>query len=87
MIELEDFICRCGARDFIVDREQSAPYRMGCRACRREYRVRKLEKKASLNNLPMSFGFRSLYWDKIEINPQGITGICEEGYEISEING
>jgi len=35
--------------------------------------------------LPMSFGFRSLYWDKIETSGGSIYGVSEQGYEIREI--
>jgi len=33
----------------------------------------------------MSFGFRSLYWDKIESSGSAIYGVTEQGYEIREI--
>ena len=56
-----------------------------CRSCGRRYSVKKKEKRTRMTNLPMSFGFRSLYWDKIESSEGGIYGISEHGYEIREI--
>ncbi len=38
-----------------------------------------------MTNLPMSFGFRSLYWDRFETSGGSIYGISEQGYEIREI--
>jgi hypothetical protein len=46
--------------------------------------VKKKEKKFRMSNLPMSFGFRSLYWDKIEASEGGLYGISNQGYEIRE---
>jgi hypothetical protein len=46
--------------------------------------VRKQVKKTRMSNLPMSFGFRSLYWDKIEASGGALFGISEQGYEIRE---
>ena len=40
-----------------------------------------------ISNLPMSFGFRSLYWNEIEVGGDGLSGKMEEQYEITEIEG
>ena len=85
VIELEDFMCRCGGRDFDQELEEQTPVRLTCRSCGRRYSVKKKEKRTRMTNLPMSFGFRSLYWDKIESSEGGIYGISEHGYEIREI--
>jgi ribosomal protein S27AE len=85
VMELEDFMCRCGQNDFEATHEGGRPVRISCRRCGRGYRVRKLEKTTRISNLPMSLGFRSLYWDRIEQNGKGATGIINEGYEISEL--
>jgi hypothetical protein len=60
---------------------------MRCGACDREYHVRKLEKRTSISNLPMSFGFRSMYWDRIDAGSQGLSGVSGEGYEIIATEG
>lgn len=44
-----------------------------------------MKKRTFINNLPMSFGFRSLYWDKIEPDGHSLFGITEAGYDIKEI--
>jgi hypothetical protein len=85
VMELEDFMCRCGETDFEVTRENGTPVKMACRRCGRNYTIKKLEKKTRLSNMPMSFGFRSLYWDRIEQGKAGAAGIISEGWEISEL--
>jgi hypothetical protein len=84
VIELEDFMCRCGSRDFDKEPNGQAPTGLTCRSCGQHYSVKKLEKRTRMTNLPMSFGFRSLYWDKIESSPDAIYGVSEQGYEIKE---
>jgi hypothetical protein len=85
VMALEDFMCRCGATDFDIHREAEKPIRMTCNNCGRSFAVSELSKKTHISNLPMSFGFRSLYWDKFEMSEQGLVGVSEEGYEIKEI--
>ncbi|MBA7702556.1 hypothetical protein ES703_111325 [subsurface metagenome] len=85
VIDLEDFMCRCGSIDFDVEYEEDRPVLMSCQKCSRKYEVKKIEKRTSIHNLPMSFGFRSLYWDRIEHNGKSISGIIEQGYDIREI--
>jgi hypothetical protein len=84
VIELEDFMCRCGSRDFDTETKGRDPVGLSCRSCGRRYSVRKQEKKTRMTNLPMSFGFRSLYWDKIEASGGALFGISEQGFEIRE---
>ena len=85
VIELEDFMCRCGSRDFETELKDQTPVQLTCRSCGRRYSVMKREKRTRMTNLPMSFGFRSLYWDKIEASGGAIYGVREQGYEIREI--
>jgi hypothetical protein len=85
VIELEDFMCRCGNRDFETTLEEQIPVGLTCRVCGQRYSVRKNEKRTRMTNMPMSFGFRSLYWDKIESSGGSIFGVTEQGYEIREI--
>ena len=84
VIELEDFMCRCGSRDFDTERKDQTPVGLSCRNCGRRFSVKKSEKKTRMTNLPMSFGFRSLYWDKIEASNGALFGVSEQGYEIRE---
>ena len=84
-MDLQDFMCRCGATDFETRMEGERPVGLICRNCGGRYSVRKLEKRTRVTNLPMSFGFRSLYWNRIESSGSSIYGIAEEGYEIREI--
>ncbi len=37
-----------------------------------------------ISNLPMSFGFRSMYWEEINVEHDGLSGKLEEYYEIEE---
>jgi len=85
VIELEDFMCRCGNRDFETTLEEQIPVGLTCRVCGQRYSVRKNEKRTRMTNMPMSFGFRSLYWNKIESSGGSIFGVTEQGYEIREI--
>ncbi len=85
VIDLEDFMCRCGSVDFNLKQEKNIQVLMTCKKCRRAYTAKKIEKRTYISNLPMSFGFRSLYWDKIESDGKSISGVSEEGYEIREI--
>jgi hypothetical protein len=85
VIDLEDFMCRCGSKDLDRKLEAEQPVGLTCRACGRSYSVKKREKRVRVTNLPMSFGFRSLYWDKIESSRSGIYGVSEQGYEIREL--
>jgi hypothetical protein len=78
-------MCRCGCRDFDKEIEKQEPVGMTCRGCGRRYTVKKREKRTRMTNLPMSFGFRSLYWDRIESSEHGIYGVSEQGYEIKEV--
>ena len=84
VIELEDFMCRCGSRDFDQKIIEQNPVGLTCRRCGKKYAVKKREKRTRMTNLPMSFGFRSLYWDRIESSDGGIYGVSEQGYEIRE---
>jgi hypothetical protein len=85
VMELDDFMCRCGECDFEVTCEDKRPVRICCRRCARSYAVKKLESRTRLSNLPMSFGFRSLYWDRFERSGEGMSGIIQEGYQITEL--
>jgi hypothetical protein len=85
VIDLEDFMCRCGSKDFEQELEAGKPVGLTCRACGRRYSVKKREKRVRITNLPMSFGFRSMYWDKIESSRGGVYGVSEQGYEIREL--
>ena len=84
VIDLDDFMCRCGHREFDREEQNGAATGLTCRVCKLHYSVKKKEKRIRMTNLPMSFGFRSLYWDKIETTGKGIYGISEQGYEIHE---
>jgi hypothetical protein len=77
-------MCRCGSTAFDRKEDGGRPVGMTCRSCGCRYAVKKLEKRTRVSNLPMSFGFRSLYWNKIESSASSIFGIAEEGYEIRE---
>jgi ribosomal protein L37E len=57
---------------------------MTCRRCGRAYAVQKLQKRSRLSGLPMSFGFRSLYWDRFDHSGGSVYGVAEEGWEIRE---
>jgi hypothetical protein len=85
VLELEDFMCRCGSRDFEKEIKGKAPVGLTCNSCGQRYSVKKKEKRTRVTNLPMSFGFRGLYWDKIETSDGSIYGVSEQGYEIKEI--
>jgi hypothetical protein len=85
VVELEDFLCRCGAADFQRTENQGVPVTLRCRLCGRGYEVRKLEKRSRLSGLPMSFGFRSLYWDRFDRSGGSLYGVAEEGWEIREL--
>ena len=87
VLELEDFLCRCGAADFERAESEGVPVSMSCRRCGRGYAVRKLETKSRLSGLPMSFGFRSLYWDRFDHSDGSQYGVAEEGWEIRESEG
>jgi len=82
--DMEDFICRCGSTD-LETIEDSEPATVRCNSCGRYYRIEKKEKSMRISNLPMSFGFRSLYWNEIEVEKKGLSGKLEEFYEITEI--
>jgi ribosomal protein L37E len=84
VVELEDFLCRCGAADFEQAESGGVPVSLSCRRCGRAYTVRKLEKKSRLSGLPMSLGFRSLYWDRFDHSGGSQFGVAEEGWEIRE---
>ena len=83
-MELEDFLCRCGTADFQREELDGIPVQLRCRRCGRGFSVRKLEKKSRLSGLPMSFGFRSLYWDRFDHSDGSQFGVAEEGWEIRE---
>ena len=87
VLELEDFLCRCGAADFQRQPGMDEPESLRCRRCGRSYAVRRLEKKSRLSGLPMSFGFRSLYWDRFDHSSGSQFGVAEEGWEIREAEG
>ncbi|MCD6122130.1 MAG: hypothetical protein J7K04_09865 [Spirochaetales bacterium] len=89
--DLKDFICRCGSTNFKI-MENSLPNssnstisKMKCRTCGRVYRIHKKEKRMRINNLPMSFGSRSLHWKDIIVDSQGLSGSVETVYEIEEL--
>jgi len=83
-MELEDFLCRCGAADFRREPYDEEPVTMTCRRCGRRFSLRRLEKKSRLSGLPMSLGFRSLYWDRFDHSDGSQFGVAEEGWEIRE---
>lgn len=83
-MELEDFMCRCGGHDFQRTLAEGKVTGLMCRGCGRSYSVKRIEKRTRIDNLPMSFGFRSLYWDQIEASGSSIHGVSEGGYEIRE---
>ena len=85
VIELADFRCRCGAADLQSRLQDDEPVELSCRACGRRFTVRRLARRSRVSNLPMSFGFRSLYWDRINVSGGTIEGVTEEGFEIREI--
>ena len=60
---------------------------MTCRRCGRRFSLRRLEKKSRLSGLPMSFGFRSLYWDRFDHSDGSQFGVADEGWEIREADG
>jgi len=78
-------MCRCGATSLERREVELRPVELTCRGCGCRYAVKKLEKRTWVSNLPMSFGFRSLYWNKIEASGDSIYGVTEEGYEIREL--
>jgi hypothetical protein len=84
VIELGDFLCRCGAGDLQTTQRDGEPIALRCPRCGRGYTVRKLEKRSRLSALPMSFGFRSLYWDRYDQSGGSLYGVAEEGWEIRE---
>ena len=84
VLELEDFLCRCGEADFEITESDGVPVSLRCRRCARGYSVRKLEKRSRLSGLPMSLGFRSLYWDRFDHSGGSQFGVAEEGWEIRE---
>jgi hypothetical protein len=57
---------------------------MRCRRCGLRFSIRRLEKRSRLSGLPMSFGFRSLYWDRFDHSGGSQFGVAEEGWEIRE---
>jgi hypothetical protein len=84
VVELEDFLCRCGTGDFERTESDGVPVSLRCRSCGRSYAVRKLQKMSRLSGLPMSFGFRSLYWERFDRSGGSLYGVAEEGWEIRE---
>jgi hypothetical protein len=84
VLELEDFRCRCGAGEFERTCREEVPVSLLCRSCGRSYTIRKLQKRNRLSGLPMSFGFRSLYWDRFDRSGGSLYGVAEEGWEIRE---
>jgi len=60
-------------------------FNLHCSYCGRTYLVKKRVKRMRISNLPMSFGFRSMYWEEINIERDGLSGKLEEYYEIEEI--
>ena len=86
-MELEDFLCRCGAADFRREPVGEEPLAMTCRRCGRRFSIRRLEKKSRLSGLPMSLGFRSLYWDRFDHSGGSQFGVADEGWEIREAEG
>jgi hypothetical protein len=84
VLELDDFRCRCGSGDFERTEKKGVPVSLLCRSCGRSYAVRKLQKRSRLSGLPMSLGFRSLYWDRFERSAGSLYGVAEEGWEIRE---
>jgi len=84
VLELEDFFCRCGAADFEKTENDGVLVSMSCRRCGLHFSIRKLEKKSRLSGLPMSLGFRSLYWDRFDHSGDSQFGVAEEGWEIRE---
>jgi hypothetical protein len=82
VLDLADFRCRCGGGDFERTEKEGVPVSLRCRSCGRSYSVRQLEKRSRLSGLPMSFGFRSLYWDRFDRSEGSLYGVAEEGWEI-----
>ena len=78
-------MCRCGSAELEKTFKEQTPSGLTCLKCGQRYSVKKIEKRTRVTNLPMSFGFRSLYWDKIEASGDSFYGVTEAGYEISEI--
>ena len=78
------FSAAAARRTFRKTESDDVPVSMSCRRCGRGYTVRKLEKKSRLSGLPMSFGFRSLYWDRFDHSGGSQYGVAEEGWEIRE---
>jgi len=85
VIELADFMCRCGAQDLERLERDGQVAQLRCRGCGRRYAVRALTRQTRVSNLPMSFGFRSLYWDEIDVSGGSIQGVTGQGFEIREI--
>jgi len=89
--DLNDFICRCGSSDLEIpenfgsDSLNSTISKMKCRTCGRVYRIHKKERRMRINNLPMSFGSRSLHWKDITVDKNGLSGAIETTYEIEEL--
>lgn len=78
-------MCRCGAAGLTPVEAEGQPVALRCPACARHYSVRRLSRQTRISNLPMSFGFRSLYWDAINVSGGAIQGVTEEGFEIREM--
>jgi hypothetical protein len=87
VIELQDFMCRCGGTDLERREQDGEAVELRCSGCGRRYAVRRLTRQTRISNLPMSFGFRSLYWDSINVSGGSIEGVTEDGFEIREIEG
>ncbi len=84
VLDLADFRCRCGAGELERTFREGTPVSLLCRSCGRSYSVRQLQKRSRLSGLPMSFGFRSLYWDRFDRSGGSLYGVAEEGWEIRE---
>jgi hypothetical protein len=85
VIELQDFMCRCGGTELERAERNGEVVELRCPNCGRRYAVRRLTRQTRVSNLPMSFGFRSLYWDTINVSGGSIQGVTEEGFEIRQI--
>ena len=87
VMELDDFMCRCGECDFEVTCEGKRPVRICCRRCTRSYAVKKLESRTRISNCrwdifyPLFFFCHPFFFNNshplavISHNPEAFTSI------------